>query len=438
MSGLSRVAFGTLLQLTSSDLESAFRLPARDMLDALRYLASERAVVLGGLKASSAPTGVAIAPGMLLAPYGGGAGAPAAALDSPFVLGRLESPVTLALPAPVADTWRLVQARALEQEVTGDRLKFDPATGEQTPVAVVVQRLQSIEFGYKQDTLAVPAPDPGWVPIAVVRSLAGTTEPAGDAISDVRPLQSATEPELGTERFESHDYAIVSRGGLAAQLWVDVVVVDRKGRRLSAQGTFALSAIAASGVTLPKGTWQYLYLAPFGGGRLVLSDVPPSTQGSRSNSTAITPNASAAMPAVPAGDATCIGALRTDDQTDGHVVAQHCVRGNHALASLADYIPLSVLNPPVNSLLPVTFLPRNARRARFAFRATAPGTGLIFSPSASPGMTATTSPAVRADAVLPGTGGSVSLTPLPLAGVNHADIALAFPAGTLLLQGVDF
>ncbi len=345
MAGLSRVPFSLLQTLTSSDLGTAFRLLGRDVLEALRYLTGDRAVVLGGLAVSATTTGASVAPGALLTPYAGGGMSAPRDDESAFVLGLSATPIAVSIALPPSNTWYTIEARAIERDTRDTRGVYSELLGETTPQTLLVRREVALEVRARAGTeLEVAAPVTGWVPLGgVLRRVTGTPEPVADLV-DLRPLiaqeGSAAAEATGTERFEAHDYTLITdaQSGYSLstpQLRIDVCVVDRTGLRLRARGTFPLPSLFAGDFVATPARWHYLYLSPLRGqaittptgkGLLVLSQVPPSVQGGRANGA---PISGPLGYTIATGEATCIGALWTNTFEDLCWMPQHCVRGRH-------------------------------------------------------------------------------------------------------------
>lgn len=441
MGGLSRAAWTLLEQLTSTDLQTGFRLLGRDVLEGFRFLAFDRAVVLGGLEASANPGGVSIAPGALLQPYPGGSSSPGAD-ESGTVFGRLGAAQAVAIANPGADTWYTIVARWAERDTRAPRLvALNATTGAFTPQDVIVQREAWVEFSVVTGTTTALAAAPtGWIPIAgVLRRTSGATLP-GD-VYDLRPLAQHFAPirppvagvgAIGEEHFEQQDYAVTAMGPPSIVRF-DVELVDRQGLRLSAHGSAPLASLLGPGVVLQTSRWFYLYLAPWRGvapktatgrGFLVLSDVAPYAQGSRQNGAPINVLAPHVY-AVPQGEATCVGALRTTSFEATQLTQQACVHGCHLLGR-------SDVQLGATSVLLAHFVPINARSARFSVKigGSDPQTFALYAPDgafAVPLLEATNILSMRLSA------GDTHhlLPPMGLMGITTTQIAtVGYPTGS--------
>jgi hypothetical protein len=438
MSGLSRFAWSLLDQLTSDDLQSSFRLQARDVLDALRYLVHERPTVLGGLTATGTAGGVLIAPGLLLQPYPGGSTAPRTD-ESPFVLGRRATNYPIGIATAGSDTWHLVQARAAEVEISGTRMRYVPGEGYSS-VSTTIAREQQLEINSKAGSpTAIPTADPGYVPLcAVLRRAAGGAVPLADII-DLRPLRPPEgDQATGFEQFERQDYALLD--GLGATLQLDVELVDRAGLRLSARGTTSIAAILAPGTTIAVNSWLYLYLAPWQGqavasplgkGVLVLSTVEPSEQGGRANVTDIALPTGMYSGNLAPGMGTCIGALYTRSAflPDGRKwLQQFCQRGEHRMSR-------SIGNMGIGASVPQDQIPRNARTLLLsAYTVDSLAVGM-FAPASDP---VPTEAAYFSSALVDGA--TISLPPMNVHGADPNTFSkypptLTISEGGILLDG---
>lgn len=394
MSGIDRVVFTLLEQLTSTDGNRIAQYAGNSLLDALRSAftssldfsgaPSVRAVVLGGLSATRTSGGVDIAPGVLLQPNYAGAGTAPGVADSQAQLGRLVASASVPISLPVSDAWHLVQARVTEQTLTDPRLhwntstdQFDPAT----PVPVGV--LNVVEFSVKVGGADVPLPDIGWCAIAAVFVASSGTAAASDVV-DVRPLATDQQASSSGEEVMLSHSLLANYGSStfpSTFLWnIDVDLIDRAGRRLFARANSAsafplnLDAIKSPGLVLANSTWYYLYLcrwsdcAPRGAytaitsqGVLVLSDVAPSVQGTRHNGSALLLPSPWNAYQVPVGQATCIGAVLSD-------VASAVTLGFRGMSMERGRVaypdPISAsFYITVNAAAGAALLPKNCRRA---------------------------------------------------------------------------
>lgn len=342
MAGLSRVPFGLLEVLTSNDLTTAFRLQARDVLEALRYVSGNRPLVLGGLEVTAAGGGVSVAPGAVLCDYANGGVSPPRADESTATLGYQVAAAAVELPVPAGDSWYLIEARPSEIDALGSRQFGDQVLGETAPQTIVVSRTLTLELRQRVGTPPVaPALAAGWVPLALVKRHASGGDVVAGEVYDLRPLASDMVPAPGAERFRRHDYAVLDkRATPLPMLQFDIELSDRFGQRLSALAPqIPMAAILEASYAPVPDTWAYLYLCTIGDiaprtalgrGILVLSPTPPTVQGGRAPSAPIVPVGPwAGLGAV---RATCIGCLRFEESALPNVLLdQSCAGGRYQL-----------------------------------------------------------------------------------------------------------
>lgn len=403
MSGIDRVVYNLLEQLLSTDLNAMPQRGARTTLDALRLTQavslpfdggapSLRDVVLGGLVVTRVATGVQVAPGALLQPYYSGQGTAPSASDSQAQLGRIAQTEDVAIAIPVSDTWYLLQARVTELSEDTNRLVWNPSTSSFDVALLGVALSNVLEFSAKAGGADIPLPDAGWCPLAAV-FVQNTGSFAASDVIDVRPLAGDQQvSSSGEEVMLTH--AFLANYGTntfpSTFLWhIDVDLIDRGGRRLFARADsdtafpLDLNAIKRPGLAIGNATWYYLYLCRWSGcaprnvysgikseGLLLLSDVAPSVQGKRDNATSLTLPSPWNAYIVPAGQATCIGAVLSD-QVNGAVLGFRGMSVQNGRAKYPYPVSLSFLLTPASTLAGV--FPINCRG--FFFQALADGSG---------------------------------------------------------------
>ncbi len=395
MSGIDRVTFNLLEQLTSTDLNRIAQYGGNTLLDSLRYaLATStsftgvetlRQVVLGGLKPDRLSVGIQVSPGVLLQPAWTGAGAAPAASDSQAQLGRLVEPALVPISLPVSDAWHLVQARVTDHAITDNRLAWNTTTDQFDPASPVnVGMLNVVEFAVKVGGADVPLPDNGWCPIAAVFVESDGSYSPYDVV-DLRPLTGDQLPVAsGEEVMLTH--TLLAEYGTSAYpstfLWnVDVDLIDRAGRRMFVKSTsdsefpLDLNTIRRPGLVLSNATWYYLYLCrwadctprgfyPFSTsqGVLVLSDVAPFVQGKRDNATPLSLPSPWNAYQVPANQATCIAAV-LGDNLNANTLGFRGMSVQNGRASYPEAISSAFVltpNTPIGQIVP-----KNCRRFWF-------------------------------------------------------------------------
>jgi hypothetical protein len=396
MSGIDRVIFNLLQQFTSTDGNRIAQYGGNTLLDSLRYalgasltplFGSEtlRAVVLGGLEPDRISTGIQVFPGVLMQPDWAGAGSAPGLTDSQAQLGRLVEVTAVPISLPVSDSWHLVQARVTEDVLTDNRLTwntttdaFDPAG----PLNVAVKNV--VEFSVKVGGADVPLPDNGWCAIAAVFVEADGTYANSDVV-DLRPLVGDQQVVTSGEEVMLTHTMLANYGNSAFPStfdWnVDVDLIDRGGRRMfaraNADGEFPLDLndIRRPGLVLSNATWYYLYLCRWSDytprdfyasmkskGILVLSDVAPSDQGRRDNATPLSLPSPWGAYQVPAGQATCIGAM-LGDNLNANTLGFRGMSVQGGRATFPEAIATAFVMSP-NTLIG-NIVPKNCRRLWF-------------------------------------------------------------------------
>jgi len=282
MGGFSKEVINVRERPLSTDINDLQSLVAREVLDTLRFMmATETSgspmlttiqdVVLGGLIVIPSSTSVSISPGAILQDS---ATVPdtQGPLDSSYRVGVLRSAATVAAPAPVGDTYYLLEAQvSLVTTLTASRDILNSGTGAFQATTVTKRQEYQITFQFKAGTsTAIPAVDAGWLPIAGVFRPGGGGVVNQTDIVDVRPLWITSTVEVqsfGPARVDSYAQRTLGYGTN------NVFTVDfNYAGWLGGQRLFAASASPqdlSTATFIEPGTsfatnylWYYVYLVP--------------------------------------------------------------------------------------------------------------------------------------------------------------------------------
>lgn len=358
MSSADRVPFIVNERYVSTDLNTLQNLWPRWLTDVQAYanafvipgvnnapvsVGSLLTLVLGGLEVNANGTSIDVSRGALIQP------SPiAAATDDPIsamAIGFNLATLTVATPAPVSDTWCLVQAQV--QDVADPTVSVDVWNGSafvSTP-GQVKRRRRTLAVTVKSTggtSTSVPTPDAGNVPIAALFRPAGGGSVLDAHIVDVRPMLPRTS---GTPHHLLQVYARTNDlQGTNASIQLNVRAMTPHGEMSFVPSSASPTSFqpddaaykATGSAAVAANQWWYLYLCPValgglrgvrprhlyanyaGEGMLVLSDVAPRAV-LRDNSNSITLPAPFAGFTVATGQATFVAAIRRNSANTGWV-----------------------------------------------------------------------------------------------------------------------
>jgi len=277
-------------------------------------------------------------------------------LDSPYRVGIARSTANITLPTPGSATWYLLEAQMADSStLTDTRDIMNALTGLFQSTLVTKRSETGVVTQWVAGTASqIPSPSFGnWVTIgAVLVQVGGTVLDSADAV-DLRPLaklrtvltrqgwsRKATVPVLRTDAAPA---AAVSR---IIRLAVDNATTNQDGSGYGGGIDLSISdanslinpidpstaSVLDPTTTLAASTWYYLYLCPwydsapfssrqgasYARGVLVLSATPPDAEG-LFNGASVTLPAPFGNYAVPAFQAPCVGALRSNAANTGWV-----------------------------------------------------------------------------------------------------------------------
>jgi len=348
----------------SADINDAQSLIGRTFSNFMRYAHSTSFSPASALASASACYGLAmtatpgvqtyvtLSPGALMQLSQTLAPAPGA-LESPYRIGLSRTTMEIALPTPGSATWYLLEAQVSESTTSEQRDILNATTGVFESTLVTKRAEYSVTTQWLVGTVAnIPIPSFGdWVMIgAVLVQPSGTVLDAMDAV-DLRPLatlrsaptrqgwsRSASVPVLRTDATPQSlvnrnirlavDNATTNQDGAGYGGGLDLSVSDANSSINPIDPTTA--AVLDPATTVSASTWYYLYLCPwydsaplttrqgasFSRGVLVLSATPPDAEG-LFNSAVITPPQPFSNYSVPAYQAPCVGALRSNSANNG-------------------------------------------------------------------------------------------------------------------------
>lgn len=376
----------------SSDINNLQSMIQRNILEIFQYgmatnvagapsSSSPANIVLGGLEVIPNGNDVSVQPGALMM-YSASLSPTPGALDSSYRLGVKRIATTVVMPSPVSTSYVVVEARVVNVVTSAEnRDVFDAVTGQYN--ATLVNKLQERQLEYQATAVGVgtiPAYTGGdWIPIAIVRRPGGGGAVANSDIYDVRQLFSErvagggfTKVAAKKRRIKSVYQTASVNSGAASE---DVVIWNMEGYATNGvklsfpdngQVTLnmAATAIKEDSLSLSANTWYYMYLCPFRGGTirnalgtlsvdgnclLVLSAVTPDISNGDTNDAAITPAAPFnTSPAIPAGTAVLVGALRRNSTNNGWVALRTSDGVHYVIpsVSLAGGTLSSLVSPP--------------------------------------------------------------------------------------------
>jgi hypothetical protein len=345
-----------------------------------------------GLTYVSMTTGVLMQFSTTLAPVPG-------TLDSKYRIGFNLNSLQIDLPNPGVATWYLLQAQVQETTTLSElRDIMDPVLGQFTPTNVSKRK----EWTIKADaatwlvgsTTQIPVPSFGdWVPICAALVQPGGTIAANADFVDVRPVaharhslrqgwsRSARVPVLETNATPTTpanwtiklavDEAVTNQDAAGYGGGLKLQVSDDSATLNSIDPTSA--AVIELGLTITASKWFYLYLCPWYDvapdnnrqsaahtrGVLVLSDKAPDAEG-LFNGSALTLPAPFGNYPVPAYQAPCVGALRSNYTNNGWDV----MSGGSGYFTMADndnWNSTIFISGSTSYTIPSSRIPQNAK-----------------------------------------------------------------------------
>lgn len=338
MSGIDTEVFNTLERAVSGDLNDLQSIEARFLSEMARFEFSEKRVadplaetvvnvILGGLLVTPNGNDVSVSAGAM-AQYSPTMLPAPGPLDSLYRLSRTSVSTTVAMPAPGATTYYLVEAQMVEVvTLSQNRDIYNPGTSTFAPALVTKQTERQIAFQVVVGGANAPAPTGGdWVPIAIVRRPGGGGPVASSDIIDVRRLLSDRRSPAPALRRAAVDTVTPAANEIACS-----IEFDGAGGRRAVVGSPDGSAAAylSPSTVLAASTTYYAYLAPWSAfllaprqfgtvqyeGVFVVSDVAPASGGTNGGALDLPPPFG--VLAIPAGQAYHVATLiRNSTNTD--------------------------------------------------------------------------------------------------------------------------
>lgn len=380
MAGMDNEVFNLLERAASADVNDAQAFIARFVSEMSRYqFASKRiadptaevvgSFVLGGLIAQPSGADVVLSTGVMaqlsatLPPVPG-------PLDSPYRLSRAGAPILVSMPSPGVTTFYLVEAQMVEvTTASAIRDIWTAPSGPFVPQLVPKQRERQIQTQIVAGVGGqAPSPSGGdWVPIAIVRRPGGGGPVAFSDVIDVRPLISSRRPPMVVRERRSIITTLAAGNAIDLLVEMNGPLGERAARAVGLDVTSA--AVISPAVVLAGNTAYHLYLAPWSGfslaprqsgsvqfdGVLVLSDVPPTSDGTNSALLDLPAPYAAIQAAI--GSAYHVGTLGRNAANTGWIYQRsdnaRTVFGNYAFAAtgapaLGDF-PLNLYPVPATA-----------------------------------------------------------------------------------------
>jgi hypothetical protein len=438
MAGADNLVFNTLEKFTSGDLNNAQALEARVIATLLRYSFQSRfrgfnnddtlfanpAIV--GLGVIPNGTSVRIQPGALLQDSASLSPTPGT-YDSNYRIALNVSTLDVVAPAPVSNTFYLLEAQMQEETTSESRQVLNPATGDFSSTSVPKIRQRTLATRWVAgSSFAFPNPGGGdWVVLAGVYRSAGGGVVGTSDIWDMRLEPSALIAEASIERavrVRQHHLRVPTDNSETIEISAEADCYDATyGRALHLSVNQPLGAAPVTGLSLNSSefmpaaapspvanTWHYLWLVPWKGLAPVKHKTELSTRGilvlttnayapddlSASRGTLDLPSLYGATPA-PAGAARCIGILRRNAANTGWrqmtaAGGEHRLFNglNHGIASST-----VISNDHIDVAVSTSVIPRGVRFVTLGIAAT----GLTFASPIDIGGLAITVPEVPAE-----------------------------------------
>lgn len=333
------------------------------------------------------------------------------ALDSPYRVGLLHSIANVTIPATGSPVWMLLEARVSESSVSEQRDQLNATTGAFESQLVPKRKEYGIEFAWNPTTNAtqIPAPRFGdWVPIGAILVQTSSSIAAAADVVDVRPnvkarsdgarqdwsrsadvtaLRTVATPTVTASNFIRISVARAITNQPAGSSYgggLDLGTSDDDATLNSLDPT-TVAILDDNFASRTTNTWYYLYMVPWfdsapvhsrsgvasARGVLVFSAVAPDAEG-LFNSAAIVPPAPFGSYTVPAGQAPCVGALRSNAANDGWDPMAGG-NGSYAMANNDNWNSCIYVSASDNTNISSAIIPANAKTVTWSVFVTATG-----------------------------------------------------------------